>query len=72
MFFFATAKASLETSASVTLASFTRLAMARPMQPEPQQRSRILGSLSRNKLLLMASSVTAQVSSLGISTSGLT
>ena len=42
-FFLATFSALGEISASVTLASRTRVATARPMQPEPVQRSRIRG-----------------------------
>ena len=62
----ATRSAAGETSPSVTRASFTRRAMARPMQPEPVHRSRMRGFCSRNSAFLMASSVTAMVSSRGI------
>ena len=53
MFFFATTNASLEISANVTFASLTRWAIARPMQPEPVQRSKILGLLSKNSDFLI-------------------
>ena len=72
IFCFATRSAAGDTSPSVTRAFGTASAMARPMQPEPVQRSSTRSGPSRSCKRSMVNSVTASVSSRGMSTSGVT